>query len=362
MTKITAASIILLDTDTVQVIDTEGSNHYLNSNEYNLDKFINNEINTQSLPKNVDLSNYNIKGQLHNLSGYVVPKDDNIFNYLKESFDKIEPTNINDVVVPDDSVLITFKDDVCVPYADKMSAYLHTDQNKKGLKNFLKKLSKLHKKCKHSVEELLEFMEKAEMPICNDGYVLGYKKLARKDNYFVDLHTRRIKQNLGSIVKMKKKEVDNDRRNACSNGLHVASLDYLSWFGSGCYNETAIFLVKVNPFDIISVPEYDVTKLRCSKYHIVHKLNKNAYDLVHDKDAITNDNKTAKAVKNIIKGYINSAQEIVNVENDVVVSVDKLHNKVADKSTNAKAYSLAKKANKSKSINEYNKLKKQYKK
>lgn len=144
-----------------------------------------------------------------------------------------------------------------------------------GLANFFRRVSKVERA--HSVQDLLKFMEKGELPIADDGTVLVYKRLKSTDTpgVFVDCHTGKVQQRLGSFVCMDEKLVDPNRSNECSNGLHVARRDYLSSFsGDVCV------LAKMAPEDVIAVPHRDSRKLRCRGYHIIAVLSKEDHDNV----------------------------------------------------------------------------------
>ena len=130
-------------------------------------------------------------------------------------------------------------------------------------------------------------MEHSDLPITAEGNILGYKYLNYfKDskNIFVDCHTEKIQQKVGSVVKMDIKAVDPNRAVDCSYGLHVASYDYLKDFGGDI-----LALVLVRPEDIISVPESDTAKIRVCKYQILTVL----------------DNKEGKLSNNEISFWIN---------------------------------------------------------
>jgi hypothetical protein len=68
---------------------------------------------------------------------------------------------------------------------------------------------------------------------------------------------------LGKVVTMPREECDSNIKNECSYGLHVGSFKYVSSFGRGM---DTILAVLVNPMDIVALPEYDNSKIRCCKY------------------------------------------------------------------------------------------------
>jgi len=144
-----------------------------------------------------------------------------------------------------------------------------------GVKNFFERVSKVQRR--HSVQDLLTFMEKGELPIANDGTVLVYKRLrsTSEDGVFVDCYSKNVKQKVGSKVFMSETLVDPDRSTECSNGLHVARRDYL-----GSFSGDVCVLAKLAPEDVIAVPHRDPRKLRAKGYHIIAQLSREDADLV----------------------------------------------------------------------------------
>lgn len=144
-----------------------------------------------------------------------------------------------------------------------------------GVANFFIRLTDV--KRQHAVADLLKFMRKGELPIADDGSILVYKRLNRTstEGVFVDCHSGNVKQRVGSIVFMDEALVDANRRNDCSNGLHVARRDYLNSFsGNVCV------LAKLAPEDVIAVPHGDARKLRAKGYHIIAELSQEDHDNV----------------------------------------------------------------------------------
>lgn len=121
--------------------------------------------------------------------------------------------------------------------------------------------------------ELYEWMEKAEMPMTEDGCFLAFKKI-RGD--YTDCHTGKFDHSPGSILEMPREECDPKRTNHCSTGFHFCSVGYLSSFGG-----QRVVVVKINPADVTSIPnDYNFTKGRCCRYEVVAELTNQsaAYD------------------------------------------------------------------------------------
>ena len=127
-----------------------------------------------------------------------------------------------------------------------------------------------------SVRELYDFLAYKELPITDDGCFLAYKGLesdfwsisGNKDTKVVkgEVDNRgRILNSVGAEIEVKRRDVDDNRDNHCSFGLHVGSLDYARGFARG-----SVVVVKVNPKDVVSVPtDYNCQKCRVSAYKVV---------------------------------------------------------------------------------------------
>jgi hypothetical protein len=127
-----------------------------------------------------------------------------------------------------------------------------------------------------SVNELYDFLGNKELPLTEDGCFLAYKGLL--DNFWSingNKDTKVLKGNvnkegrifngIGEEIEVLRRDVDDNRANHCSTGLHVGSHAYASSFSQG-----KIVVVKVNPKDVVSVPsDYNCQKCRVSAYTVV---------------------------------------------------------------------------------------------
>lgn len=156
----------------------------------------------------------------------------------------------------------------------------------KGVEAFLNRLGAVIDDRKHSVDDLLTFMERGDLPIADDGSILIYKvlNLHIEKGKYVDCHTRKVEQWVGGYVCMDPSLVDHNRNNECSNGLHVARRGYVREFGGD-----VCVLAKVAPEDVIAVPNYDANKMRVCGYHIIAELSREQYALVKQNKPITED-------------------------------------------------------------------------
>lgn len=168
---------------------------------------------------------------------------------------------------------------------DKLVDHIeHSNENglPESIPNLIGRLGKIDRK--HSVEDLIHFISKSDMPVTKSGLILGYKLLTRNSYGVYDTYTKKIEQNVGSLVSTPVGNVDDSRNRECSNGLHVASLKYMSQYAGN-----TIVVVAVDPEDVFAVPYQDGNKMRVSKYRIVYELNTAQYNKAIKDDADTAD-------------------------------------------------------------------------
>lgn len=187
---------------------------------------------------------------------------------LHTADDHQEDTNHGDTV-------IAVVNNRVLPDAHKMKAQIQhavATDNPVALANFIERCAS--SKGRHTMEELMRFMQRGDLPIANDGSIVIYKILRKKkiagheEFDYVDCHTGRVPQSVGSYVYMDESLVDPNRGQECSSGLHVARRGYLSGFSGD-----VVVIAKVCPEDVIAVPTYDSNKMRVCGYHILYELN-----------------------------------------------------------------------------------------
>lgn len=155
-----------------------------------------------------------------------------------------------------------------------------------------------------AVNELYRFLENNNLPITPDGQFLAYKSI--RDSYrdvhsntvlnkpahlFTDEDREAILKPMGkkdevtvaidnnvTVVSTNRNDVDDDMRNHCSYGLHICSREYLESFGGD-----RIIIVKVNPRDVVSIPDdYGWSKGRVCRYEVISELGVSADDAFTD--------------------------------------------------------------------------------
>lgn len=212
---------------------------------------------------------------------------------------------------PDTIVAVNTKTGSVIPDAHKLSSQMKAASKLKdfrGFVNFINRLEPVLKDRGHSAEDLMKFIEHGDLPIADDGCIVIYKRLKEKGNTFVDVHSGSIKQNVGSYVFMKPGLVDPNRRQDCSNGLHVASLGYLSSFSG---NVTV--MAKVRPEDVFAVPEYSHTKMRVCGYHILAVLPESLRTHVNSGGSISSIPEGKELLNKVLRGAHVGITELVEV-------------------------------------------------
>ncbi len=169
----------------------------------------------------------------------------------------------------------------------------------KGVENFLKRLTPVINSRGHSVRDVMNFMQKGDLPIAEDGCIVAYKvlKSTSEAGTYVDCHTKNVRQKVGSYVFMKPSMVDHNRNRECSNGLHIARRGYLGSFGGDI-----IVICKIKPEDVIAVPHNDPNKVRTCGYHILGLIPSNEHATLRSNKPMTENTAAAKLLGAVLKG------------------------------------------------------------
>jgi len=131
--------------------------------------------------------------------------------------------------------------------------------------HLLKFIEKLQKNPSYnSRNQLYGFLENKDLVICEDGDFLAYKAVTEE---YMDKHSKKINNTPGTTVKMDRLLIDDNPASHCSAGLHVGAINYVQDFKS---NTDKVVIVKVNPKDVVSVPnDHNCTKCRVCEYYVV---------------------------------------------------------------------------------------------
>jgi hypothetical protein len=207
--------------------------------------------------------------------------------------------------------IVASVDGVLIPGAENLKTQMANASatgSTVGLDNFMKRMALVAGKRQHSVQDLLNFMKRGDLPIADDGCIIIYKALRRSGDGYVDIHSGRVPQKIGSFVHMDESLVDHNRRNECSNGLHVARRQYLRGFpGDVCV------LAKVRPEDAIAVPEYDANKMRVCGYHILFELTPEDYSALKSNRPFTSNAAAQKMLGAVMSGDHVGIKEFVKI-------------------------------------------------
>jgi hypothetical protein len=100
--------------------------------------------------------------------------------------------------------------------------------------------------------------------------------------------------------------VDRNRRNECSNGLHIARRGYLGNFpGDVCV------LIKLAPEDVVTVPHNDPNKVRVCGYHILSVLPPESFAKLKHNTPMTDNPEAARQLENALTGkHVGKLEEV----------------------------------------------------
>jgi hypothetical protein len=216
-----------------------------------------------------------------------------------------------------DETIIGVTEDGIVPHVESLNdQFKASDEGKAsatGPDNLVIRLAKMSAKRGHTAAELLRFIKGIDLPILPDGSFLAYKRLKHiGKGVYVDPHTSRVHQRIGDIVQMDETLVDPNRRQACSQGLHVGTRHYMGSFHSKAEG-SGTMLVLIQPEDAIAVPINETTKMRASRYLILADLSNKAHDLVNKNKRMDDCKETMQIVAQIVAGARPPLLGVVNI-------------------------------------------------
>lgn len=180
-----------------------------------------------------------------------------------------EPALVGNVQVTRDGVMWHGRP-VHMTICDRILAFNNEGMPIKPLVNFLDKL--LTNQRREAVLSLYDFLEANNIPITADGDFIVYKKV--RENY-KDIHSGTFDNSVGQKPRIPHWEVDPDRDNTCSKGLHVCARQYLGSFSSYSAGTDRVMICKVNPADVVAVPrDYNNSKMRVAGYEVIGELKR----------------------------------------------------------------------------------------
>ncbi len=121
---------------------------------------------------------------------------------------------------------------------------------------------------KSAVDDLYTFLEKNSLPLTDDGCFLAWKYVTQD---FKDSYSNTLDNSPGKTVSMPREQVNPNRNQTCSTGLHVCSYSYLPETTPG--KGQRIVLVKVHPKNVCAVPtDYNNAKMRVCEYQVIQEV------------------------------------------------------------------------------------------
>ena len=159
---------------------------------------------------------------------------------------------------------IFYNDEIVDNYvANKILEFREEELDVEPLVNFLHRLMK--NPSKHCIDKLYRFLEYKNMPVDVEGYFYAYKAV---NPNFKDKYSGTIDNSVGQVVTMPRRKVNDHSEVGCSEGLHAGSIQYVESFASA---GDKVVIVKIDPADVVTVPDEDVRKLRCCKYEVIQE-------------------------------------------------------------------------------------------
>jgi hypothetical protein len=166
---------------------------------------------------------------------------------------------------------------------DRLFEFIEKGLPTKPLENFLANICQ--NPSRRSAESLYGFLEHQHLPITPDGCFLAYKAVTWD---YKSKHTGpdgQLDNSIGSVVRVPRNRVDDNHSKDCSYGLHAGNLKYVEFFGNYIQpNPDRVVIVKINPKDVVSVPDYHTDKLRCCEYIVVGDHNNALTEPVHNEN------------------------------------------------------------------------------
>jgi hypothetical protein len=191
----------------------------------------------------------------------------------------------------------------------------------------------------NSRKQLYKFLEHSNMPINEEGDVIGYKGV---NNDYTDIYSGKFDNSVGCVNAMERTNVDDSVDHGCSAGFHIGSHEYAdSWGSNG-----RLMQVSFNPKDAVSVPHCsEYQKLRVCRYKVIgecharEKLDDGLYSGDQDRSDKINKyihkklkkgkdilfRKMAKKFRNLTAGEIHQATDNIYIDwsndhNDYIIT------------------------------------------
>lgn len=158
--------------------------------------------------------------------------------------------------------------------ADMIRSTIQSEGDVRPFANFARRLAE--NPSYNSRKALFGWIDKWGINIDRDGNLVAYKGVMVDDNGdYVSITAGKgvvngvpaegnLRNNIGDVVEVNRAEVDDNINVHCSYGLHAGTYRYASGFARG-----VLLTVKIDPADVVSVPNDGYEKIRCSKYVVI---------------------------------------------------------------------------------------------
>ena len=203
-----------------------------------------------------------------NLKAAILAGDENEVRVLMDVKRDVLRRTLGRVEILDNTILVdgTEVNGVLVDRILEMSAMGNTAID--GYIRFLDRL--MNNPSKTAIDELYLFIEACNLPITPDGFFLAYKLVGLD---YMSLYSannaKKFDNSVGETPTMERNEVDDNRDNTCSDGLHFCSYSYLPHYGNG----KRVMVLKVAPASVVSIPsDYNNAKGRTWTYEVVGEI------------------------------------------------------------------------------------------
>jgi len=119
---------------------------------------------------------------------------------------------------------------------------------------------------KRARQDLFGFLQNGGWGLTQQGFIVAHRNVDIHDDsnpndvIYTDQHTKKFRITIGNVVTMPRGKCNADPDVGCSTGLHLKSKGYNLSLGN------VVITCLLNPKDVVAVPKYDTTKLRCCQY------------------------------------------------------------------------------------------------
>ena len=179
-----------------------------------------------------------------------------------------DPENPETGIKIEDGVFYYKNVEIKHPLVNRILEFMSRDIDPLYLIKFFENM--MQNDSRHSINHVFLFLENEGMPLSTDGCFYGWKRVT---NEWKDFFSNSVDNSIDGppVERMERRDVDDNHTVLCSEGYHVGSVSFVSSFNRGTGH---VILVKVNPKDVISVPEYDGgDKLRCCFYEKIQEVS-----------------------------------------------------------------------------------------